>query len=49
MEYFNKIYAEMKQRYGVKKTTLIKDLPKILSPEDWAKLSQAMKYPRGVG
>lgn len=43
-----KIFSEMKSKYGITGKTPIGDLPSIMSKADWLLFSCFLKYPNGV-
>jgi len=45
--YWQEIFAEIKVKYDVDESTNVFELKEILSPSDWYRLSQAIKYPNG--
>jgi|TARA_X000001382_G_scaffold121756_2_gene104275 tRNA (Thr-GGU) A37 N-methylase len=48
MNYFEKVFAEMKRKYDLDDNTPVYDLSFYLDDSDWQKLTQAMKYPNGI-
>jgi len=48
MNYFEKVFAEMRIKYALDDHIPIYDLAFYLSDSDWKKLTQAMKYPNGL-
>ena len=48
MNYFEKVFAEMRKKYKLEDHISVYDLAFYLSDADWKKLSQAMKYPNGL-
>ena len=45
--YWQEIFAEIKVKYDVDENTNVFELKRKLSPSDWYRLSQAIKYPNG--
>ena len=45
--YWQEIFAEIKVKYDVDESTNVFELKRKLSPSDWHRLSQAIKYPNG--
>ena len=45
--YWQEIFAEIKVKYDVDESTNVFELKEIISPSDWYRLSQAIKYPNG--
>ena len=43
-----KVFSEMKSKYGISGKTPIGELPNILSKADWLLFSCFLKYPNGV-
>ena len=43
-----KVFSEMKSKYGISGKTPIGELPNILSKADWVLVSCFLKYPNGV-
>ena len=43
-----KVFSEMKSKYGITGKTPIGDLPSIMSKADWLVFSCFLKYPNGV-
>ena len=43
-----KVFSEMKSKYGITGKTPIRDLPSIMSKADWLVFSCFLKYPNGV-
>lgn len=48
MNYYEKVFAEMKKKYSLDESIPVFDLAFFLSEKDWQKLRQAMKYPNGI-
>jgi len=48
MNYFEKVFAEMRKKYQLEDRISVYDLAFYLSDRDWEKLAQAMKYPNGL-
>jgi len=44
----DKVFSEMKSKYGITGKTPIGDLPSIMSKADWLLFSCFLKYPNGV-
>ena len=48
MNYYEKVFAEMKKKYSLDENIPVYDLSFYLNDSDWKKLAQAMKYPNGI-
>tara|TARA_R100001440_G_scaffold54406_1_gene74254 strand:+ start:26086 stop:26292 length:207 start_codon:yes stop_codon:yes gene_type:complete len=47
MKYWSAIIGKLDAKYNITYETPIKDLPEIMSEEDWKLYSMALKYPNG--
>ncbi len=47
MKYWRSIIQKLDAKYDISYETPVKDLPEIMSEEDWKLYSMALKYPNG--
>ena len=47
MKYWSAIIGKLDAKYNITYETPFKDLPEIMSEEDWKLYSMALKYPNG--